>query len=94
MADQMTEDQRMSLASSADRDGDGVIESHEIPKWKRNPLSMFRDITGSWSSKRVLSFVAISFAAAATMNRAPAAVIIAWLSTAAAMVGVSIGEKK
>jgi len=64
----------------------------DLPRWKRGPLSVFRDAGGAFSSKRVAGFAAITAAAYATYLQADPMIIAIWLAFAAGLWGFSLGE--
>lgn len=87
------------------------MENLELPKWKKSPLSVLRDTSGAFSSKRFGAFYSLGVATYGTIEffkQLPAmissesfteiavvsGVILGWLALAAALWGVSLGEKK
>lgn len=94
MSDQLSEKERVAMMQSADKDGDGVVESHEIPKWKRSIFSIFRGLDGSFSSKRIAAFICFLMGIYSTALAVEFAVIALWVSAGTALLGVSLGERK
>jgi uncharacterized membrane protein len=76
-----------------DKDGDGVVESHEIPDWKKRLTSVFRGADGAYSSKRVAAFSALITAIISTFLIGDVGIITVWLGFAAGLWGFALGER-
>lgn len=77
---------------AADKDGDGVIERHEIPDWRFRFSSLFRDKTGAFSSKRIAGFISLGMGMYTTFAQMSIYHLTLWLTFAGLLWGISLKE--